>query len=108
MIRLRVYFVLLCALLPSFAFATNHTPGDQWGHFTFHFQQMLFWLGEGQWSLAFYQADCTQDAVSKLLFVHGGALWIALCITMLVTLSLRKQFALALRMPAQLLRIKSA
>lgn len=59
-------------LLPSLAFASNHTPSDQVGHFFAHLKLMCFWLSQGQWSLAFYQADCTQDALSKLLFVHGG------------------------------------
>lgn len=63
----------LCAMP---ALASNHTGVDQWEHFTYHFQQMLFWLGQGQWSLAFYQADCTRDPLSKLLFVHGGAMWL--------------------------------
>lgn len=73
--------VLIASMMAFFALpalATNHTGIDQWGHFTAHFNQMIFWLGQGQWSLAFYQADCTQDAMTKLLFVHGGVLWIAI------------------------------
>lgn len=91
----RSRFSLISALLlmPSMAFASNHTPSDQWGHFLAHLKLMFFWLGQGQWKVAFYQADCTQDALSKLLFVHGGIILVLLVPIALALWAFHKKIA---------------
>ncbi len=93
----------LCAMP---ALASNHTGIDQWGHFTFHVQQMVFWLGQGQWSLAFYQADCTLDPLSKLLFVHGGALWLSVGLLAAAMYFARKRLAQAFHRATWFMRFR--
>jgi hypothetical protein len=106
----RLLHVFIASVLTVFAmpaFADNHTGIDQWGHFKFHLEQMFFWLSRGEWSLALYQADCTQDPLSKLLFVHGGMMWIVTgSLMFLMLFSVRKRIAQAFHQTTWYLRFQ--
>jgi hypothetical protein len=84
----QVFSLLVClvfALCAMPAFASDHNGIDPIDHLQNHLRQADFWIGQGQWVVAFYQPVCIsettwQTAVTHWMFVQGGGLMMIACL----------------------------
>lgn len=76
---LNAFIGALFALCAMPAFASNHTGIDPLEHLQIHLEQAKFWIGQGEWVMAFSQPVCSseltwQTALTHWMFVQGGGL----------------------------------
>lgn len=84
------------ALFAMPAFAKDHIGIDPIDHLQNHLRQAEFWIGQGEWVVAFSQPVCTseltwQTAVTHWLFVQGGGLFVIVGISLATLFLLGRQ-----------------